>query len=80
VIHRVKIFRVNPDLTFTQVLTFRMAGTQDDAEALGHQLQSRWLELNPGHGSVMVTDWPRPAELGDTYASPSPGDRFYVTP
>lgn len=70
-IHRVRVVRIRPDMSTEQVFAFRMAGTQSDAEAFGHQLQTRWMEQNPGHATAMVLDWPTPDELGETHALPS---------
>lgn len=63
-IHRITVSRVLPDLTTEQLFAFRMAGDQQEAEAYGHLLQTRWMELNPGYPTVMVTDWPTSEELG----------------
>lgn len=71
-IHRIRVSRVLPDLSIQQVFVFRCAGTQADAEAMGHQLQTRWMEQNPGVPTVMVTDWPTPEELGDTHSFARP--------
>lgn len=71
-IHRIRVSRVLPDLTTQQVFAFRIAGTQVAAEALGHSLQTRWMELNPGVPTVMQTDWPTPDELGTTHSFTRP--------
>lgn len=70
-IHRIKIFRLLPDLTTEQVVAFRMCGDQLDCEAFGHLWQTRWMEQNPGHATIMVTDWPTSEELGGQ-RSPAP--------
>lgn len=69
-IHRVRIARVNADMTTTDVLVFRMAGTQDQAELFGERLRTRWMRQNPGWATVMTTDWPRPDELGGSHVMP----------
>lgn len=69
-IHRVRIKRVHPDLSETDVLVFRMAGTQSDAEAFGERLRTRWMRANPGWATTMDTDWPRPDELGGDHVMP----------
>jgi len=71
-IHRVRISRVQPDLTLIDVFVFRMAGTQSQAEEFGHRIQSRWMRANPGWATVMTTDWPRPEELGGGHVMPNP--------
>lgn len=73
-IHRIRVSRVLPDLTSEQLFAFRMAGTQDEAEAFGHRLQTRWMELNPGHATVMTTDWPSSDELGGKHVMPKRPD------
>lgn len=73
-IHRVRVSRVLPDLTTEQLFAFRMAGSQADAEAFGHRLQTRWMELNPGHATVMNTDWPSSEELGGKHVMPARPD------
>lgn len=73
-IHRVRVSRLLPDLTSVQVFAFRMAGTQVEAEAFGHRLQTRWMELNPGHATIMTTDWPTSAELGGQHVMPERPD------
>ena len=70
-IHRIRINRLNPDLTEAQVLTFRIGGSQDDAEAVGNQIRTRWMELNPGVPTTMVTDWPSSKELGEQHVRPT---------
>jgi hypothetical protein len=69
-IHRVRISRVSADLSLTDVLVFRMGGTQAEAEAFGHRVQTRWMRMNPGWATVMVTDWPSPTELGGNHVMP----------
>lgn len=69
-IHRVRISRVNANMTLTDVLVFRMAGTQDQAEEFGHRIQTRWMRQNPGWATVMTTDWPRSEELGGHHVMP----------
>lgn len=69
-IHRVRISRVNVDMTLTDVLVFRMGGTQEEAEAFGERVRTRWMHLNPGWATVMNTDWPSPAELGGQHVMP----------
>lgn len=69
-IHRVRVVRIRPDMSTEQVFVFRVAGKQDDAEAIGHMFQTRWMEQNPGHPTAMVLDWPRPEELGDEHSLP----------
>lgn len=70
-IHRIRVSRLLSDLSSVQVFTFRMSGTQEEAEAFGNLLQTRWMELNPGHATVMLTDWPSPEELGQQYVMPA---------
>jgi hypothetical protein len=65
VIQRIRISRVRPDLTTEQVFAFRIAGDQTVAEAIGHALQTRWMEAHPGVPTVMLLDWPNADELGD---------------
>lgn len=79
-IHRVRVSRVLPDLTIEQLFAFRMAGTQDEAEEFGHRLQTRWMELNPGHATVMNTDWPTPQELGQKHVMPTRPDMVVLEP
>lgn len=69
-IHRVRIKRVNADLSESDVLVFRMAGTQDQAEDFGNRLRTRWMRANPGWATTMTTDWPRPDELGGGHVMP----------
>jgi hypothetical protein len=69
-IHRVRVNRLNPDLTETQVFVFRMAGTQDQAEEFGQRLRSHWMRANPGWATTMVTDWPTSQELGGGHVLP----------
>jgi hypothetical protein len=78
-INRIRVARVLPDLTTEQVFAFRMAGTQDDAEAFGHRLQTRWMELNPGHATVMSTDWPTSEELGGNHVQPARPDMVVLS-
>lgn len=73
-IHRVRVSQLLPDLTTRQVLVFRMAGTQQDAEDFGHRVQTRWMELNPGYATVMRVDWPTSAELGGEHVMPPTPD------
>ena len=74
-ISRVRIMRINPDLSTEQVLVFRVSDSdQNNVEDLGHRLQTRWMELNPGVPTQMVVDWPRPAELGAQHIMPSRKD------
>lgn len=73
-IHRIRVSRILPNMETEQVFAFRMAGTQDQAEAFGHQMQTIWMKRNPGHATTMTTDWPRPEELGDKYSLPSRPD------
>lgn len=79
-IHRIRIHRVLPDLTCEQLFAFRMGGTQADAEAFGHRLQTRWMELNPGHATVMNTDWPTAEELGQKHVMPGRPDLVVLRP
>lgn len=76
-IHRVRVSYLLPDLTTRQVFTFRMAGTQQEAEDFGHRLQTAWMERNPGHATVMSTDWPSSAELGGEHVQPPRPDAFH---
>lgn len=77
-IHRVRVSRVLPDLTVEQVFAFRVnTNDQREAEALGHRLQTRWMELNPGHATVMNLDWPTADELGDKHVMP-PMPTYFV--
>lgn len=69
-IHRVRISRVNVDLSTTDVLVFRMAGMQDEAEEFGQRVRTRWMRANPGWATVMVTDWPLSKELGGEHTMP----------
>ena len=69
-IHRVRVSRVLPDLSFEDVLVVRAAGDQQYVEAYVNSLRTRWMELNPGHVTVMRTDWPTPDELGTTCVPP----------
>lgn len=70
-IHRVRVSRILSDMSTVQVFAFRMAGEQEDVDAFGHLLQTRWMEANPGHATVMTTDWPTQEELGQKWATPS---------
>lgn len=79
-IHRIRVSRVLPDLTTEQLFAFRMAGTQVEAETFGHRLQTRWMELNPGHATVMNTDWPTTEELGQKHVMPSRPDLVVLEP
>ena len=69
-IHRVRIKRVNADMSETDVFVFRMAGEQAVAEAFGNRLRTRWLVANPGWATTMSTDWPRSEELGGQHVMP----------
>lgn len=71
-IHRVRISRVNVDMTLTDIQVFRMGGTQAEAEAFGERLRTRWMHSNPGWATVMNTDWPRSNELGGNHVMPDP--------
>lgn len=72
-INRVRIVQVLHDMSTRDVITFRMGGTQDEAEEFGHLLQTRWMEENPGFATVMIIDWPTPQELGMKFhIKPSP--------
>ena len=75
-IHRIKINRLNPDLSEEMVIVFRIAGTQDNAEAFGNRVRTRWMEANPGVPTTMVTDWPNPVELGGQHIMP---DKNYAS-
>lgn len=77
-IHRIRVNRVLPDLTTKQVFSFRMAGKQEDAEAFGELLRTRWMEQNPGHATVMNTDWPTSAELGGKFVPPAAPDHVFL--
>lgn len=69
-IHRVRIKRVNVDMSETDVFVFRMAGPQADAEAFGNRLRTRWMVANPGWATTMTTDWPHSEELGGKHVMP----------
>lgn len=69
-IHRVRISRVNPDMSETQVFAFRMGGTQDQAEHFGNRIRTRWMRANPGFATTMNTDWPNSHELGGDHVMP----------
>lgn len=69
-IHRVRVSQLLPDLSTRQLFAFRMAGTQDEAEAFGHRLQTRWMELNPGYATIVRLDWPTSVELGGQHVQP----------
>lgn len=73
-IHRVRVLRVLPNLETRQVLAFRMAGTQEEAESFGHRVQTTWMRRNPGHATVIVTDWPTDEELGEHHVQPPAPD------
>lgn len=75
-VHRIKILRILPDMSTEQVLAFRMCGDQLDCEAFGHQVQTRWMSLNPGHATIMVTDWPSSEELGEK-RRPAPKPEYW---
>lgn len=70
-IHRVRISRVNADMTLSDVLVFRMAGDQLQAEAFGNRIRSRWMRANPGWATTMTTDWPTSEELGGKHVMPN---------
>lgn len=69
-IHRVRIKRVNADMSETDVFVFRMGGSQADAEAFGNRLRTRWMVANPGWATTMTTDWPTSEELGGKHVMP----------
>jgi hypothetical protein len=71
VIHRVKIMRLLPDFSHQLIVSFRMGGDQATAELYGERLRTRWMELNPGHATVLVLDWPSPSELGGHHVMPA---------
>lgn len=73
-IHRVRVSRVLPDLSLEQVFVVRAAGDQEYVESYVNSLRTRWMELNPGQVTVMVTDWPTPDELGSTTVPPNRPD------
>jgi hypothetical protein len=77
-IHRVKISRINPDLSTSQIMVFRMGGEQADAEAFGNLVRTKWMEANPGWPTTMVTDWPTSDELGMKWSVPERGEHFYT--
>lgn len=67
-VHRVRINRLLPNGDEEQLLTFRIAGSQDVAEACGEALRTRWMENNPGVPTTLVVDWPSSTELGGEFA------------
>jgi len=69
-VHRIRIYQLMPDLTRRELLSFRAAGSQLEAEAFGERLRTRIMRQNPGIATQMITDWPRSEELGGKHVMP----------
>lgn len=63
-ITRIRLSRIFPRGEIRQVWAFRVYATQDEAEKVGHALATRWMSLNPGVPTILVTDWPTSEEQG----------------
>lgn len=66
-IHRITVKRINADFSETQLFSFRIGGTQKEAEDCGEMMRTRWMKANPGIPTTMTTNWPTSEELGGKF-------------